>query len=82
MNGLAIFIIIVIAMYDLWLVGADKPTISQWYHTLFSKRVDITVMIVLAAGVAFLPIFAFLKVALGVVVGHLCWSQRETKASK
>lgn len=78
MNEFAIFLIFVVAAYDLWLVGASKSTISQAFQRMFSKRVDLALMVAFTAGVAVLPIWAALKVGLGVVIGHLCWAQRET----
>lgn len=76
-DELAIFIIVVIGLYDLVLILSYKPTISQAYQRLFPTWVDMIVLAALIVGVCFLPISYILKVLLGAIAGHVCWPNKE-----
>ncbi|KKM17327.1 hypothetical protein LCGC14_1676860 [marine sediment metagenome] len=72
----ALIILVAVGIIDLILVFKKKDTISAWIHSLFPKQVDIGIMIGL--GVYTWAIFGFagfLPVCIGVIIGHLFWSE-------
>jgi hypothetical protein len=56
----------------------DDPTISQWIHTLFPKKIDVGIVIGLLAASwwVFGPV-GFLPVCIGVIIGHLFWQENQ-----
>jgi hypothetical protein len=82
LNDIAAFVILVVAMYDVFLVSAGLKTISRRYQELFPAWVDIAILVPVAVGICFLPVYPFIKVALGITAGHVFWSNRERWTSK
>ena len=59
---------------DIFLVIKKKKTISQWIHALFTKKVDIIIMVgILIYTWSLLGPIGFLPVMLGTIFGHLFW---------
>jgi hypothetical protein len=78
MDDVALFAIIVVGFYDLFLIGANKPTISHSYQRLFPTWIDIAILIPLAVGIVFLPVLPLIKVTLAVLAGHIFFPNKET----
>lgn len=78
LDSIALFVIMVVAIYDLWLVGATKPTISRAYQALFPAKTDLIILGVLVIGLCFLPVHRAISGLLGVIIGHVFWANKET----
>jgi len=77
LNELAIFLIAVVALYDIVLIMQYKPTISQAYQKLFPTWLDVIILIPVVVGICFLPISYVLRILLGVVAGHVFFPNKE-----
>lgn len=75
-TGYALVLLVGIGIFDLILYFQKKRTISQWYHALFPKAIDLPIMIALMGFTwwAFGPT-GFLPVLIGVLIGHLAWQE-------
>jgi len=81
-NWIILFILIAIGVFDLWLYFTNQKTLSQgWGFDRLGininppKWVLRTAMIVLL-GLSwwlFGGVEIFIKVLIGVIIGHLCW---------
>ena len=76
-NGAAIFVLAAVALYDLWLVGARLPTISEACQGLFPTKVDLAILVAVTVGICLLPIWPALRVIAGVAAGHVFWPNKE-----
>ena len=76
-NDLALFIVLAVGLYDVWLIAAGKETISCRFQRLFPTWVDMILLVAVVIGIYILPILCWLKVLLGVVGGHVFWPNRE-----
>lgn len=74
-STLLLIILICIGVFDLYLYFTNQLTFSQRIHRLFPKWLDIIIMCVLLGCVWWLfgGVSTFVKVLIGVIVGHLFW---------
>jgi hypothetical protein len=80
LNDLALFLILVVGGYDVWLIMAGKETISCRVQRYFPTGVDIAILVALVIAIYNIPILCAYKVLLGVVGGHVFWPNRERYA--
>jgi hypothetical protein len=78
LNEIFLFLLIVVGFYDLFLVTADLPTISQRYQRLFSTGIDCILLSVVILGLVWLPIWMWMKMLLCAIAGHIFWPNKET----
>jgi cell shape-determining protein MreD len=74
---IAIAILAVVAVIDLWLEFTKRKTISEWYQAQFPTSADIVFMLAVVLTVMKLNLNPDLKVILGVLAGHVFWANRE-----
>jgi len=68
----ALVCLVFVGIIDLWLCYKKLPTISNWVHDLFSKKIDIAIMIgLLVYTWAIWGPVGFVPVLTGVIIGHL-----------
>jgi len=74
---LLLIVLICVGVFDLYLLHTKQPTFSQRIHRLFPKWLDIVIMCVLLGCVWWLfgGVGTFVKVLIGVIVGHLFWQE-------
>lgn len=79
MNYIVLLLLIVVGLYDFYLVVKKHPTLSQQYQALFPIWVDMVVfgvcLYVLLTG--FLWMDWRLKVAIMGIIGHAVWPNKE-----
>jgi hypothetical protein len=75
-TGYALVLLVGIGIFDLILYFMKKKTISQWYHALFPKVIDLVILIALICFTwwIFGPA-GFLPVCIGILAGHLTWQE-------
>jgi len=74
-DWIAIFVLGIVGILDIYLLKKHKMTISELIHNLFPRSMDITLMIILLATTWWLGPPTFLPVMVGVIIGHLLWSE-------
>jgi hypothetical protein len=81
-NDLAVFLILVVGGYDVWLILAGKETISCRFQRYFPTWVDMILLVAVVIGIYMLPILCGLKVLLATLAGHVFFPNRERWQSK
>jgi len=82
LNDLALFLILVVGGYDIWLILAGRETISCRVQRYFPTSVDIAILVALVIAIYTLPILCGLKVLLAALAGHVFFPNRERWVSK
>ncbi len=79
MNYILIILLIAMGLYDLYLVRKKRSTLSQQYQKLFPTWVDLIILGIclyfLLTGFAWVD--PRIKIVVAMVLGHVCWSNRE-----
>jgi len=80
MDWLILIALIGVGVYDLYLELNQLPTLSKRYQRLFAPAVDLVIFGICMAVIVF-PLHNLdpnIRLALGVIVTHLCWPSKET----
>ena len=77
LNDIALFAIVVVGGYDVWLIMAGKETISCRVQRYFPTWADMLILVAVVIGIYMLPILCAYKVVLGAIGGHVLWPNRE-----
>lgn len=77
LNELALFLILTIGGYDVWLILAGKETISCRFQRYFPTWVDMILLVAVVIVIYMLPILCGLKVLLAALAGHVFFPNRE-----
>jgi len=81
-NLVILIILIVIGIFDLWLYFTNQKTLSQgWILEKFGIRYSppkwlLRVVMIILLGLTWWllgGVGPFVKVLIGVIIGHLCW---------
>jgi len=75
-NIILFIALILMGIYDLYLVYKKQPTISQRIQGLFPKAVDKVIMILTMSAVWYFGSWIlFTHVMWGIVIGHFLWNE-------
>lgn len=79
MNYIILILLIIIGLYDLYLVVRKHPTLSQRYQRLLPTWADMIVFgLMMWTLLAHHPWMDWrLKVVMAGIIGHIVWSNRE-----
>ena len=79
MNYIVLIMLILIGIYDLYLVVKKHPTLSQQYQKLLPTWIDMVIFVCcLFALINGLPWVDWrLKVAIMGIIGHVVWPNKE-----
>ncbi len=78
-NYLALALLIVVCVYDIYLSIKKKETLSQQYQKLFTTYVDIVVLAGVLVALCYLAVLnPALRIFIAGIASHVVWPNKET----